>query len=108
MGLPKAESGVKVIRLQAFLAIDGVVATGTVSAAHPDLEEMNETSSVAFALKEPFAAFTVNQCSEMIQRVRFCACETTNLPKMRVSQRSSGFWVDYDDPHSRENLEHRT
>ena len=33
----KTELGVKVICLQALLPIDGVVATGTVGAVHPDL-----------------------------------------------------------------------
>lgn len=37
VGLPEGEFGVEVIRLQALLPVDGVVATGTVSAAHPDL-----------------------------------------------------------------------
>lgn len=37
MGLPKAEPGVEMIRLQTLLPVDGVVATGTVRAAYPDL-----------------------------------------------------------------------
>lgn len=39
VGLPKAESGVEMIRLQALLPVDGVVATGTVRAVHPDLNK---------------------------------------------------------------------
>ena len=37
LGLPEAERGVEVVRLQALLAVDGVVAAGAVGAAHPDL-----------------------------------------------------------------------
>lgn len=37
MGLPKAESGVEMICLQALLPVDGVVATGAMRAIHPDL-----------------------------------------------------------------------
>lgn len=39
VGLPKAESGVEVVCLQALLPIDGVVATGAVRAIHPDLHK---------------------------------------------------------------------
>ena len=37
LGVSKTGLGVKVICLQALLPIDGVVATGTVGAVHPDL-----------------------------------------------------------------------
>ena len=37
LGLAEAQGGVEVVRLQALLAVDGVVAAGAVGAAHPDL-----------------------------------------------------------------------
>lgn len=42
VGLPEAKSGVEVVRLQALLPIDGVVAAGAVRAVHPDLKTQNQ------------------------------------------------------------------
>lgn len=39
VGFSKAESGVEMIRLQALLTVDGVVATGTMRTVHPDLNK---------------------------------------------------------------------
>lgn len=39
VGLPKAESGVEMICLQALFPVDGVVATGAMRTIHPDLNE---------------------------------------------------------------------
>lgn len=37
LGISKAEFGIEMICLQAFLPVDGVVSTGTMRAIHPDL-----------------------------------------------------------------------
>lgn len=41
--LPEAEPGVEVVRLQALLAVDCVVAAGTMRATHPDLSKQTNT-----------------------------------------------------------------
>ena len=42
LGLPEAEVRVEVVRLQALLAIDGVVAAGAMGAVHPDLHKQQQ------------------------------------------------------------------
>jgi len=141
LGLPKAESGVEVICLEALLPINGVVATGTVRRGYPDLH--NDRKADERGWKDvwilnnynfPFGLMGEKQMLKTICQAtststlpvlgpatwihfnrfrgnhwRFSkslnlSLYAPHLPKMWISQRASGLWVDDDDPHSWQDL----
>lgn len=50
LGIPEAQFGIEMISLQTLLPVDGVVATGIVRTAHPDLKT-NDTEVNFVALE---------------------------------------------------------
>ena len=119
LGLPEAEPGVEVIGLQALLPVDGVVATGAMRTVHPDLKRGREAGvSLCCFFKSQINCWDWNHqtthghFSCRILRVNITQGKhsdyiiplsslPSHLPKMGISQRASGLWVDDDDPHSR-------
>lgn len=99
--LPEAEPGVEVVRLQALLTVDGIVAAGAVRAAHPDLSKRQTNTCCLCDCLEDLACFVSSSPAGRLE------LGAAHLPEMRVSQGTSGFWVDDDDPDSRKDLAQR-
>lgn len=96
--LPEAEPGVEVVRLQALLAVDGVVAAGAVRAAHPDLSKRQTHTCCLRDCLEDLACFAPSSPAGRLQ------LGAAHLPEVRVSQGTPGLRVDDDDPDSRKDL----